>query len=291
VTRRTSQALRLSLALVLAAVLAGCGSGGFAGVHIAEPTVVTRNYVALGDGFSSAPYLSTDTSTNGCLRSNDNYPSLVAHKLAIIKFTDVTCFGATSKSMTSPSRAPKGSTQVAAQLDAVTKDTDLVTFGAGIEDENILQTMFHVCTAEPCGTDVLGPALLKYVVTLGTTLTNQIRSIQAVAPTATIVVVGYPQIMPPTGLCNALPQITDTQLGYANAVLSQLNAQLLSAAQQTGGTFIDVAGLSTDHTACSNVPWVNGDKTVKGKFAAFHPTAAEQTAIANAIVTQIRTPS
>jgi hypothetical protein len=36
---------------------------------------------------------------------------------------------------------------------------------------------------------------------------------------------------------------------------------------------------------------VNGDKTVKGKFAAFHPTAAEQTAIANAIVTQIRTPS
>ncbi|MCX6396581.1 MAG: SGNH/GDSL hydrolase family protein [Propionibacteriales bacterium] len=279
----------LTLALTSLALASGCG-GGFDNSAPEKPSgpATFARYVALGDGFASGPYLGKDSSGNGCLRSADNYPAQVARTLKVAQVTDVTCVAATTASLTSPSRAPGSKTRLAPQLDAVTKDTDLVTIGIGIEDDGLLQKMFHICEALPCGSDVVATDLAKQLDSYGVAISSAVRTIQDIAPTATIVVVGYPRIMPSSGLCKALPAVSETQLGYASKILDQVNTLLRAAAFQTGSQYVDVAELSQDRTACAQDPWVSGSTTKKGLRQGFHPVAAEQQAVAAAVADQIR---
>ena len=278
------------VAAVCAVLLAGCGAGGFDQSAPERPTGPTtfKNYVAIGDGFAAAPYLGADVSKTDCLRSATNYPSQVARALQVATVTDVTCTGATTADLTATSSPPGSKRKLAPQLDAVTKDTDLVSIGVGIEDNGLLQNMFRVCQAEPCGTQVLGPPLARQIDAYGASIATIVRTIQDVAPNATILVVGYPQIMPKEGRCDALPPSTEKQLSVAYSVLGQVNGFLRSAAFQTGASYIDVAEISDDHTACSAEPWVSGATTKKGTSQALHPVAAEQQAVAQAIVDQVR---
>lgn len=280
-------ALGLSLVMALALV-SGCG-GGFNNTAPERSTGAAHysHYVALGDGFASAPYVGRDASGNGCLRSADNYPAQVARGLKVSTITDVTCVGATTKDLTGISNPPRSKKKLAPQLDAITEQTDLVTIGIGIEDSGLLRNMFHICGAEPCGSDVLYPVLSKQLNAYGEAIASAVRTIKDVAPRATVVVVGYPQIMPVTGLCGALPDITENQLVFAFKILDLLNRFLESAALQTGSSYIDVAELSRDKTVCSTDPWISGSKTTVGKTQAFHPVRAEQDAVAKAIVDQV----
>lgn len=287
----TATRTRVGAVLLLAALslLSACGGGfnGQASQRSSGP-VSFAHYVALGDGFAAAPYLGRDTSGNGCLRSPNNYPAQVARSLKVGTITDVTCVGATTKDLTSTSTPPRSAKKLAAQLDAVHQDTDLVTIGIGIEDNNLLQGMFHICSAEPCGSQTLFPVLSKQLDAYGAEIAAAIRTIQDVAANPTIVIVGYPQLMPAAGLCSALPAITELQLGYSSKILDLVNSFLRSAAGQTGASYIDVASLSRDKTACSKTPWVSGAKTVAGRSRAFHPVQAEQDAVARAILDQVR---
>ncbi|MET3962446.1 hypothetical protein ABIE44_002380 [Marmoricola sp. OAE513] len=290
---RTRHLVRGAALTIGFSLLAACGSGGFGSAEpSALPTLKVQKYVALGDGFASAPYLGADTSKSlKCLRSKENYPHLVSTGVSASVLVDATCVGATTKALTSASKAPGSKKELRPQFDAVASDTDLITIGIGIEDGNLLQDMFRICTAEPCGDDVLAPTILRATTAYGTSLTTALRTLQDVAPRAKIIVVGYPQLMPKTGLCDALPDMTDVQLNYAATVLDKINTLLRSAASQTGSTFIDVAELSADHTACSDVPWVNSFRTKPGKQQAFHPVEAEQQAVADAILDVVRSTS
>ncbi|RZI79153.1 MAG: hypothetical protein EOO67_20845, partial [Microbacterium sp.] len=171
--RTITAALVASLALV-----SGCGAGGFDNKAPERSTgpVTFDSYVAIGDGFASGPYLGKDVSTSGCLRSADNYPTQVARALSVGTVTDVTCVGATTQDLTAISTAPGSKKKLAPQLDAVTKDTDLVTLGIGIEDNGLLQDMFHVCQAEPCGNDVLGPPLAKQLDAFSSAISSTVRT-------------------------------------------------------------------------------------------------------------------
>ena len=62
-----------------------------------------QNYVALGDSFTSGPLIPRLTgSPLGCLRSNHDYPSLVAAAIGPSSFRDVSCQGADTTNMTGP---------------------------------------------------------------------------------------------------------------------------------------------------------------------------------------------
>ncbi|MFD7408719.1 hypothetical protein ACFV7R_40130 [Streptomyces sp. NPDC059866] len=52
------------------------------------------DYVALGDSYASAPLVPTQADAT-CLRSHQNYPSLVARSRSAT-LTDVSCSGATA---------------------------------------------------------------------------------------------------------------------------------------------------------------------------------------------------
>src|SRR5688572_23797059 len=62
-------------------------AGSGAGAGAAKPRF--RRYVALGDSYTAAPLVPDTDTTNGCLRSTNNYPALVAAALPGTELVDV----------------------------------------------------------------------------------------------------------------------------------------------------------------------------------------------------------
>ena len=58
------------------------------------------NYVALGDSYTAGPLITPqDPAIPGCIRSDANYPNLVAPDLGLPAFRDVSCSGAQTRDM------------------------------------------------------------------------------------------------------------------------------------------------------------------------------------------------
>lgn len=276
------------LVVTLVGLLAGCG-GGFSSAPATPADTRITSYVALGDGFTAAPYAGKTVGDDGCLRSDANYPTLLAKRLHIDDVTDVSCTGATTGAISGKAKPAGAKDSVKPQLDAVTKDTDLVTIGMGIEDRDLLHDMFNVCTSMPCGNKAMPQTILANVNSMSDTLTATVRAIQDRAPDATIVLVGYPTITPQSGDCDAMPKLEQLGLDAANLVLQSVNHAIRDTARSTGSSFLDVATISAGHELCSGDPWVSGKKSEKGTSVAYHPLAPEQRAIADGLTAMLRT--
>jgi hypothetical protein len=198
-----------------------------------------------------------------------------------VKVKDVSCTGVGTRALTHRTKAADTGAKLEAQVDAVTRDTDLVSIGVGIEDQDLLHQMFDICTTWPCrDAATRGETFVRDVERVGTSLADAVQEVLERAPSARIMLVGYPQITPTDGHCKQLPTMTQDQLDAVNTLLGQLNGQIRAVARQTAATYVDVAELSTGHELCSQDPWINGQKSVDGSSVAFHPRAAEQAAIA-----------
>src|SRR5690242_3722986 len=96
-------------------------------------TVTPVNYVALGDSYAAGPLIPAQNgSPAGCLRSDHNYPHLVAAADRAASFTDVSCQGATTGNMTQPQGVGLGTNPP--QLNALSAGTTLVTLQIGGND-------------------------------------------------------------------------------------------------------------------------------------------------------------
>lgn len=275
--------------LLASSALTGCGAGGFGSDVPPAPDLDVRSYVALGDGFVAAPYAGDTPDSDGCRRSTENYPALVAEELDIDDVQDVSCTGATTAAITQSTEPGDDAEAVPPQIDAVSADTDLVSIGMGIEDRDLLRNAFEVCTGLPCPSQITAQKVLADVGLVAESLVTAVRAVQDKAVNAYIVLVGYPRILPAEGSCAALPELDQARLDAANYLFDYLNRQLQSTARQTGADFIDVAKLSADHELCSEDPWVQGKRSRPGKSVAYHPLAAEQRAVAEALAEQVRT--
>ena len=286
-TAARTRAAGLALVAVLALLLSGCG--GFGSKEPKTLDTAIKSYVALGDGFAAAPYAGNTTSKDGCLRAELDYPQQVATALGVTDFKDVSCVGATTKAITDSYRPPGAKRSVKAQLDAVSRDTDLVTITVGLSDGNLLNSLFRICTATPCGNQVLAKDVVDQLNRIATALPATIRAVVTKAPQAYVVVVGYPELMPFENGCKKLPTMNDDQWSYANLAWDRFTTTVGSAARQAGAAFVDVQRLSADHPPCSKEPWVHGATAVKGKSLAYHPTPAEQQVVGTAVVQQVNT--
>jgi lysophospholipase L1-like esterase len=280
------------LVVALAAALTACGGGGFSSSPPPPPDKALHRYVALGDGFTAAPYAGKTQGEDGCLRSADNYPALVAADLGIDRVKDVSCTGATTDAFKNEFEPGTGKAAVPPQIEAITAKTDLVTIGMGIEDGELLHDMFVICAAQPCAPrTAFYTKVLAAVDKAGEQFTDVLRQIQAKAPNAFIVVVGYPMITPPPdSACDAYPEQPTLPEGIdpVTYLIEDLNRELQTAARQTGSGFVDVATLSADHQLCSEQPWVHDMRSRPGKAVAYHPVAAEQRAVAEEVAAQVR---
>jgi lysophospholipase L1-like esterase len=239
-------------------------------------------YVALGDSYTAAPGVPGVQSNDGCLRSSGNYPHLLAAALEVPQLVDVSCGGADTGDV-------RGSQLrgVAPQLDAVTRATDLVTIGMGGNDLQLFGSLLGTCvrrdaataTGTPCA-DELGPSVAPALTRIEHHLAEVVRAVRHQAPSATVVLVGYPQIVPASGRCPDVP-FAAGDYAFARRVNRGLTEAVRGAAASTKTAYVDVWAASNGHDICSADPWVNG---FSGPGAApFHPFAAEQAAVAQLV--------
>jgi len=276
---------------VLAGLLAGCTSGPAASSKAPSGPTYQR-YVALGDSFSAGPLIPTSDLAGGCLRSDHNYPSLVADRLDVPTFVDVTCSGATTRDLTSVQRT-FGDARIPPQLSAVTRATDLVTLGIGGNDLGLFGTVVNTCTqlrpsdpgGAPCARRLAerGPDLVAATRTISRRVAASLRAVRARAPRARILLVGYLRLAPDRGTCPELPLATGD---YAEGlrISRVLDRALAQAARRTGVDFVDMYDASRGHDICSADPWVNGRITDRDKALAYHPFESGMRAYADRVL-------
>lgn len=268
--------------LLLAAVLATQLLGACSGDAPKPPTTGYQHYVALGDSYTSAPYVPVTAPAGGCLRSNHNYPHLLAAKLRITDFDDVSCAGAQTSSLTGFQTT--GQSRVPPQLNALDKDTDLVTVGIGGNDLGISAVLFS-CLGAPSSCQLASHTkeVTAALDELRPTLVGVLKQVHQRSPHARVLLVGYPKIAPDARGCAELPGVSAADLAAVKTISRAFGKVLRNAARTGNATYIDVYAASVGHDICSHEPWVNGVHQDTGAAAALHPFAAEQAAVAKLI--------
>ena len=273
-----------SIALTLgltATLLAACDSDD-------EPKSGTT-YVALGDSYVAAPNIGDRDDDNGCLRSKNNYPHLLAEKLDLA-LTDVSCSGATTDAIEGEQQLRGGG--VDPQIEAVDDDTQLVTLGVGFNDLGLTIRVFVQCVSlarrdpdgSPC-TDADRAAGAKGTQNALDQMDDRIGAVVETvaqrAPEAQIVLVGYPTIFPTTDTCAEL-NIAAGDLPLVRHVVESLNASAERVARKHDATYVDTATPSKGHDICSDDPWIAGTAPASGRRGlAWHPYTEEQEMVAD----------
>jgi hypothetical protein len=274
--RRAATRITLCVALGATAVLAGGGSAE-AG---AAPGAV---YVALGDSYTSGPFILPMTDTFTCARSALNYPSLLAAAIAPSAFRDVSCASATTADFSSPQPGAVSGTNPP-QYDAITPDTTLVSVGIGGNDVGLVglaESCINVLPA-PLGTscaakyttggvDVYSPRIQAFAPTYGTV----IEHIRSLAPNARILMVGYPTGIKPNG-CFPYQPILAPDANYIQAKIDELNSVMKAQALAHGAQYIDIRTPSIGHDACQlpGIRWLEGLVPTSDAFP-LHPNQLE----------------
>ena len=295
--------MRRFAALVLAAVIAlgtsGCGQSASTPAAprpstsaASTATSSPMTYAALGDSYSAAPGNPTTSSAGGCLRSDHDYPHLVAEKLHIARLDDVTCSGAQTKDFTGRQQPYDGSAPIPPQLDAVTPSTDLVTVSIGGNDLNLIGLLYscgQLAQSTPNGSpcrDKYAADIERAVPQVQQRVVDAVGAVHRKAPHARILVVGYPQPFPRRGTCAALP-LAPGDYRFAASIMDRLNQMLSAAAAAADATYVDVAGPSRGHDICSASPWINGAQATDDAQP-IHPFPREQSAVAALIERALR---
>jgi lysophospholipase L1-like esterase len=257
----------LSLAGI-AALTAACSSGASSSTMTTTTVAhfaVGAKYVALGSSYAAGPGIPTQ-SGGLCLRSSHNYPGLVAAKLKL-SLVDVSCSGATTANVLTTSLDTNPP-----QIDAVTSDTSLVTFTVGGNDIGYTATAFSCGMGGPCTSH---PArLAASLATLKTSLTTMISTIRSRAPSAKIVMVTYPRLIPPT----ACPALNFTQEGeQLVASMGQGLEQVFGEVAKTTHVLLaDPYAIGQTHGPCAppDTSWIAGHTVTVGY--PYHPTPLGQ---------------
>jgi lysophospholipase L1-like esterase len=243
-----------------------------------------QRYVALGDSYAAGPLVPIPTGEPaGCLRSDHNYPSVVAQELGIADFHDVSCSGATTENITGPQDVPLGKNPP--QLDALAPDTQLVTITIGGNDIGFGDIVQECATRSPL--QPTGSACKDHYTAGGTDQLAQrvddaapevagvLAAVERRSPDARVLLVGYPAILPDEGPgCFPVVPFSPGDVDYLRGVEKDLNAMLAKQAAAAGHDFVDTYTPSIGHDACQppGTKWVEG-LVPTAPAAPVHPNA------------------
>lgn len=247
-------------------------------------------YVAIGDSYTSGGRIGALQPYGAdCLRSNRNYPSLVAADLGYA-LRDVSCYGASTKDV-----LEGDSSGNPAQVDALSDKTKQVTVSIGGNDLGIFSSMFLTClrTSQPHSPGA--PCRQQFESRLAAKMLQVNERVGAVldevrkrAPQASVLVVTYLRLMPPESPCSLTP-FADRDVLWFAGVEKRLSDAVASAAKQRDLDVVDAHELSENHDICSGRDaWVNGPRPKNLDGLLFHPNGAGERALAKAVVDQLR---
>jgi hypothetical protein len=256
-------------------------------------------FVALGDSYAAGNLIPSSPSgtPTGCLRSSHDYGAVAAAALGV-SYVDATCTGATTASMTSPESVLLGTN--APQFSRLAANDSVVTLTIGGDDIAflaILETCAKLSLTDlfgnPCqrhytagGTDQLAAAINATASKVAAVL----KGIHQLAPSARVLVVGYPDILPATRHgCWPLVPFAFGDVPYLRGVEIGLNKMLARTAAANQAVFVDTYQATTGHDACK-APSV---KDVEGLIPAspaypFHPNRRGEQVIANQVIAALK---
>ncbi|HET7196331.1 MAG TPA: SGNH/GDSL hydrolase family protein [Nocardioides sp.] len=210
--------------------------------HAAAPS-----YVALGDSYSSGTgtrdYINDGTS---CQRSTYAYPSLIAAARGYsLNFR--ACSGAKVADVTNT------------QLSALTASTSYVSISVGGNDAGFADVLTECATpwwAGDCD-GAIDQAQAFINNTLPGRLSTLFASIRSKAPSAKVVVVGYPRIFMGED-CNAGTWFSPAEMTRLNQTADLLNSRTSGQASAKGFSFANPTSRFIGHAVCDDPEWING---------------------------------
>jgi lysophospholipase L1-like esterase len=282
--------LARAVVLGLTAALVGLVAPG-----TAQARKPPQSYVALGDSFTAGPLIPVQQPDPlGCLRSDHDYPHLVASALGVSDFKDASCSGAETDDMTAPQGVTPGPNPP--QFDRLSPTTELVTVGIGGNDigfSEIIENCFAPTpSGQPCqdhyvvnGHDELRARIAATAPKVAAVL----QGIRQRSPLARIFVVPYISILPETGPgCWPQMPIAPNDVPYLRGIHHELNGMLARQARANGARYIDAFTPSIGHDACQ-LPisrWV--EPVVPNQPAApVHPNLFGMQGYADAVLARI----
>lgn len=251
-------------------------------------------YVALGDSLSAGPKVPT-ASTDGCQRSDHNFPALVSASIGR-RLVDTSCTGARTSEMllsqfgTNPLPRP--------QFNKLSRNVQVVTLTIGGNDIGFGDIALACVRLFPV---FVTPCQNNYVHDGGDDVSNAISAtapkvaavldgIHQRSPRARVYLVGYPPIVPDSG--DGIECWPDVPIAYADvpwlrAKVKELNAMLQTQAVSHNATYVDTYGPFIGHDACQGfnrwmepiITAVNGER--------LHPNATGHAQIANVVTAAI----
>jgi lysophospholipase L1-like esterase len=276
---------RVTLAL-LCAVAVGCSARP---ARPPEPL----NYVAMGDSAAAEPDVPEPAPPPGCTKSTNDYPSVLARRIAPARFTDVACSGAITADIINRAQ-PTSSGPVPPQIDAIDANTTLITITIGGNDVGLAadatQCRAASLTAPPCldnyvhgGVDVISAAITTQIPMWST----MIDAVRAKAPAARIIFVGYPTYIRPGG-CFPEQPVLPQDADYLRSKLNELDDRQKQLAADKRIDYFDTRPLSEGHDMCAppDARYVEGFVATH-PAAPLHPNGLGATAIGNALADYI----
>ncbi|MFE4361772.1 SGNH/GDSL hydrolase family protein [Kitasatospora xanthocidica] len=267
------------------------------------------SWTALGDSYTAGVIEATGDETaprDGCARTVDSYPEIIRRDLgSLADLRNVSCSGATTDGVDVTAQAPLGRPlpplgtdpngpypPVPPQIDAVDPATGLVTVGIGGNDlgfAEILKSCIELGAVQlgrgtPCK-DKFDAGLPDRFARLRNGYDRMLTALHAKAPSARILTVGYPHLVPENaGLCqfgNLLQfgTFTGGDLVWARtAIVEPLNALVARSTAAHGDTFVDLYPASAGHSVCDADHWLDGVLTsvLPLEYAVVHPNATGQ---------------
>jgi lysophospholipase L1-like esterase len=228
--------------LVVAAVAATALLSTSLPAAAAPPAV---NYVALGDSYSSGLGTGSYISGSGsCKRSNYSYPALWAAAHSVTSFAFVACSGARTGDVLS------------GQVASLSASTTLVTISVGGNDAGFTDVI-TTCTFGSDQDCVNRTTKAKTYAqnTLPGLLDGVYAQVRERAPSAKVVVLGYPHLYQVPGSCNV--GLSDTKRAAINSASDVLATVIAGRAAAKAFTFRDVRSAFTGHEICSGDWWLN----------------------------------
>ena len=224
----------------------------------APATAAPGGYVALGDSYSSGAGAGAYY-TDGCRVSANAYPRLWADANSPAYFRFEACGGATTQDV------------LETQVQALRTDTRLVTISIGGNDTGWGDTLTSCLTSSDTTCARLNETTRAFIRgTLPGRLDRVYATIKSRAPSARVLVLGYPRLFGGNTFCLVASRAKRSAI---NQSADQLSATIAARAAAHGFAYLDVRGPFGTHEVCgSGSDWVIGIAS----DGAFHPNASGQ---------------
>lgn len=219
-------------------------------------------YVALGDSYSSGTGAGSYTG-GACKRSVNAYPQRWANAMAPSAFTFAACSGARTSDVRN------------GQLGSVTADTALVTISIGGNDAGFADVMITCNTSSDSTCVARNNTAQNYARnTLPGLLDGVYGAIRSRAPSAQVVVVGYPRMYRLGGSC--VVGLSDTKRAAINTSADVLAQVTAGRAAAFGFRFLDARAAFSGHEICATRPYWLHSVNFSALDESYHPTATGQ---------------